>query len=168
LCGFPGEVFVVLASFEFSPVLAIISATVVILTAGYILWAVQRVYLGAEYKGPHEEALVPSTLRENTIATVLFVLAILLGVVPYHTVLRYMDKTVEAQAESLTEWTIRREATTMVAADDADQDPEPARVASEPKLPVDPQAGNRVAPAIELTAVTVPESPPSATDQPSP
>ncbi|MEX0817980.1 MAG: NADH-quinone oxidoreductase subunit M [Pirellulaceae bacterium] len=168
LCGFPGEVFVVLSSFEFSPVLAIISATVVILTAGYILWAVQRVYLGGEYKGPHEEALVPSTLRENSIATVLFVLAILLGVVPYHTVLRYMDKTVEAQAESLTEWTIRREAPTMVGADDADQDPEPPRVASEPKLPIDPQATNRVAPAIELTAVTIPESPPSATDQQSP
>ena len=33
--------------------LAVISAAVVILTAGYILWAIQRVYLGAEYKGPH-------------------------------------------------------------------------------------------------------------------
>ena len=48
--------------------LAVISATVVILTAGYILWAIQRVYLGPEYKGPHAEALVPMTWREFSIA----------------------------------------------------------------------------------------------------
>ena len=36
-----------------------IAAAVVILTAGYILWTIQRVYLGPEYKGPHGEALAP-------------------------------------------------------------------------------------------------------------
>ena len=55
LCGFIGEVFVVLCVWKFSQALAVISAAVVILTAGYILWAIQRVYLGAEYKGPHRE-----------------------------------------------------------------------------------------------------------------
>ena len=35
------------------------AASVVILTAGYILWTIQRVYLGPEYKGPHGEALTP-------------------------------------------------------------------------------------------------------------
>ena len=49
LCGFIGEVFVVLSVWNYSHVLAVISASVVILTAGYILWAIQRVYLGAEY-----------------------------------------------------------------------------------------------------------------------
>ena len=38
--------------------------SVVILTAGYILWTIQRVYLGPEYKGPHGEALTPMTRRE--------------------------------------------------------------------------------------------------------
>ncbi len=59
LCGFIGEVFVVLSVWSYSQALAVISAAVVILTAGYILWAIQRVYLGAEYKGPHREALTP-------------------------------------------------------------------------------------------------------------
>jgi NADH-quinone oxidoreductase subunit M len=104
LCGFVGEVFVVLSVANYSWTMAIISAAVVILTAGYILWAIQRVYLGVEYKGPHEEALVPATLRENTIAIVLCVLAILLGVLPHHTVLKYMDETIERQAVELTEW----------------------------------------------------------------
>ncbi len=59
-----------------------ISAAVVILTAGYILWAIQRVYLGAEYKGPHGEALTPMTAREFSIAVPLLALAIAFGVYP--------------------------------------------------------------------------------------
>ena len=74
LCGFVGEVFVVLSVWNFSQALAVISAAVVILTAGYILWAIQRVYLGAEYKGPHPEALTPMTLREFSIAAPLLAL----------------------------------------------------------------------------------------------
>ena len=101
LCGFIGEVFVVLSVWRFSPLLAVISAGVVILTAGYILWAVQRVYLGAEYKGPHEEALVPSTFRERLIAGVLLVFEILFGVVPHQTVLKYMDATIDRQVVEL-------------------------------------------------------------------
>ena len=68
LCGFIGEVFVVLSVWKYSQLLAVISAAVVILTAAYILWAIQRVYLGAEYKGPHGEALTPMTPREFAIA----------------------------------------------------------------------------------------------------
>ena len=32
-----------------------------VLTAGYILWTLQRVYLGPEYKGPHPEGIYPMT-----------------------------------------------------------------------------------------------------------
>ena len=105
LCGFIGEVLVVLSVWNYSYVLAVISASVVILTAAYILWTIQRVYLGAEYKGPHAEALTPSTRRENAIAGVLFVLAILFGVFPNTFLLRYMDKTVERQVNDLAQWT---------------------------------------------------------------
>ena len=56
LCGFIGEVFVVLSAWNFSKALAVIAASVVILTAGYILWTIQRVYLGPEYKGPHRRS----------------------------------------------------------------------------------------------------------------
>ena len=46
LCGFVAEVFVVLAAFNYSPWLAALAAAAVILTAGYILWTLQRVFLG--------------------------------------------------------------------------------------------------------------------------
>jgi NADH-quinone oxidoreductase subunit M len=105
LCGFIGEVLVVLSVWNYSKILAIISAAVVILTAAYILWCVQRVYLGAEYQGPHEEALTPSTLRERLIGGVLLGCAILFGVLPHHTVLKYMDPTIDRQVEELTNWT---------------------------------------------------------------
>jgi NADH-quinone oxidoreductase subunit M len=82
LCGFIGEVFVVLSTWSYSPVLAIIAASGVILTAGYILWTIQRVYLGPEYKGPHPEALSPINGRELLVAATLLVAAIVLGVYP--------------------------------------------------------------------------------------
>jgi NADH-quinone oxidoreductase subunit M len=82
LCGFIGEIFVVLSTWNYSPLLAIIAASGVILTAGYILWAIQRVYLGAEYRGPHPEAITPINGRETAVAFTLLVFAILLGVYP--------------------------------------------------------------------------------------
>jgi NADH-quinone oxidoreductase subunit M len=105
LCGFIGEFLVVMSVWNYSHVLAILSASVVIITAAYVLWAIQRVYLGAEYRGPHEEALVPSSRRENLIAGVLLVGAIVLGVFPYPTLLRYMDKTIDRQVRELAVWT---------------------------------------------------------------
>ena len=105
LCGFIGEVLVVFSVWNYSILLAVIAASVVILTAGYILWCVQRVYLGAEYRGPHEEELTPCSTREKTIGCILLALAILFGVFPYHTVLNFMDDTIEQQVQDLTDWT---------------------------------------------------------------
>ena len=109
LCGFIGEALVVLSVWKFDPILAIISAAVVILTAAYILWAIQRVFLGHEYKGPHAEALVPANGREKTIAAILFVFAILFGVLPHQAALQYMDKTIDRQVQDLSDWTRRHE-----------------------------------------------------------
>jgi NADH-quinone oxidoreductase subunit M len=109
LCGFWGEAFVVLSVYKFSTLLAVISAAVVILTAGYILWAIQRVYLGSEYKGPHGDHLTPSNARENTIAGVLFVAAILFGIFPYHLCFRYLQPAVTHQVQQLAQWTKRVE-----------------------------------------------------------
>lgn len=105
LCGFIGEVLVVLSVWKFSMVLAVISAFVVILTAAYILWALQRVYLGPEYKGPHADHVTPSNARENLIGMTLLAFAILFGVLPHHTVLKYMDKTIDRQVSDLAKWT---------------------------------------------------------------
>jgi NADH-quinone oxidoreductase subunit M len=100
LCGFIGEVFVTLSVWNFSYLLAIISAAVVILTAGYILWTLQRVYLGPEYKGPHGEHLSPITARELSIAVPLVAFAILFGVYP-QAVFRYMTPSVDRTVEQL-------------------------------------------------------------------
>lgn len=104
LCGFWGEVFVVFSSWEFSQTLAVISAAVVILTAGYILWTIQRVYLGPEYKGPHPEALTRMTGRELSIAVPLVAFAIWFGVYPA-AVLNYMAPSVNKTVDDLAEWT---------------------------------------------------------------
>jgi NADH-quinone oxidoreductase subunit M len=104
LCGFIGEVLVVLSVWKYSVALAVISAAVVILTAGYILWAVQRVYLGAEYKGPHPEALTPITFREFSIAAPLLAIAIWFGVYP-QVVFNYMSPSVDKTVNELTAWT---------------------------------------------------------------
>jgi NADH-quinone oxidoreductase subunit M len=104
LCGFPGEIFVVLATWTFSKVLAVFAAAVVILTAGYILWTVQRVFLGPEYKGPHAEAITPMTDREVAIVAPLIIAAVLFGVYPA-ALLDYTSPTIDAMVEDLGHWT---------------------------------------------------------------
>jgi len=104
LCGFIGEFFVVLSVWNYSTALAVVAASVVILTAGYILWTIQRVYLGPEYKGPHGEALTPATPREVAIAAPLLAFAILFGVCP-QILLGYMAPTVNRTADNLAAWT---------------------------------------------------------------
>jgi NADH-quinone oxidoreductase subunit M len=104
LCGFIGEVFVVLGAWSYSTVLAVVAASVVVLTAGYILWTIQRVYLGPEYKGPHGEAITPITFRETVIAVPLLVFAIVFGVYP-KAVLDYMSPSIDKTVNSLAEWT---------------------------------------------------------------
>jgi len=106
LCGFIGEVLVTLSSWNYSRTLAVVSAFTVILTAAYILWAIQRVYLGAEYKGPHGEDLTPLTPRELAIATPLVFFAILFGVAPA-LLLNYVTPSVNRQVETLADWTRR-------------------------------------------------------------
>jgi NADH-quinone oxidoreductase subunit M len=103
LCGFIGEFFVVLGTWSYSAAMAVIAASVVILTAGYILWTIQRVYLGAEYKGPHADALSPITRRETLIAAPLLVFAIIFGVYP-PALFDYMTPSVNKVVKDLTAW----------------------------------------------------------------
>ncbi len=103
LCGFIGEVLVVLSVWNYSMVLAVISAGVVVLTAAYILWTLQRVYLGPEYKGPHGEAITRITPRELSIAAPLLALAIFLGVYP-QALFNYMTPSVDRTVDNLAVW----------------------------------------------------------------
>ncbi|HEY4310102.1 MAG TPA: NADH-quinone oxidoreductase subunit M [Pirellulales bacterium] len=104
LCGFIGEVFVTLSVWSFSKTLAVISASVVVLTAGYILWTLQRVYLGPEYKGPHPEGIYPMTPRELAIAAPLLGFAIIFGVYP-QAIFRYLTPSVNKEVGELADWT---------------------------------------------------------------
>jgi NADH-quinone oxidoreductase subunit M len=104
LCGFIGEFFVVLGAWSYSKALAIVAASVVILTAGYILWTIQRVYLGPEYKGPHSDALRPMSRREVAIAAPLLAFAILFGVYP-QALFNYITPSVHKTTTELTAWT---------------------------------------------------------------
>lgn len=102
LCGFIGEIFTVLAGYKYSKAMGIIAALGVILTAGYILWTVQRVFLGTntEYEGTKE-----ITRRELIAAVPLVFLAILLGVYP-DALLSWMGPDVEALAQQLTNYAL--------------------------------------------------------------
>jgi len=87
LCGFIGEIWVLLgtynAGFPWAKPMAIIAATGVILTAAYILWMIQRVYLGRRRE---DYASFPDAdTRETAILMPMAVLAIFLGIMPKYT-----------------------------------------------------------------------------------
>jgi NADH-quinone oxidoreductase subunit M len=92
LCGFVAEVFVVISAFNYSPTLAVLAAGAVILTAGYILWTIQRVFLGGSeaWKG-----LPDMNLREIAIAAPLVVLTIAMGVFPQPLILSWLAPSVD-------------------------------------------------------------------------
>jgi NADH-quinone oxidoreductase subunit M len=88
----------VLAAWQFSHWIAVVAATGVILTAGYILWTLQRVFLGVnksmaaqghdathgagEHGAEHGHELPDITSRELLCAVPLLAMAILLGIYP--------------------------------------------------------------------------------------
>ncbi len=97
LCGFIGEVWVLLGTFEarhtfaWAVPCAILAAAGVILTAGYILWLIQRVYLGKE-RAEHAD-FSEATGREMAILVPFAVLCVLLGILPKHMLFDYMNGT---------------------------------------------------------------------------
>ncbi len=99
LCGFIGEVWVILGTFAardtfpWAVPMAILAASGVILTAGYILWLIRRVYLGRE----KEEHLgfTDASARETFILVPMAVLAIVLGVFPMQTVFNFTNGTLD-------------------------------------------------------------------------
>jgi NADH-quinone oxidoreductase subunit M len=111
LCGFIGEVMVLLGTFQAARSdsilvsggyasahtiypLAIIACFGVILTAGYMLWTIQRVFFGPER--PEYKAFPEVTARELTVLTPLAIMAIVLGVLPWVTVFVLTNPSVNA------------------------------------------------------------------------
>jgi NADH-quinone oxidoreductase subunit M len=92
LCGFVAEVFVVIAAFNYAPGLAVLAAAAVILTAGYILWTIQRVFLG---KSETWKGLPDINLREQFIAWPLVVMTIAMGIFPQWLIFNWMSPSVD-------------------------------------------------------------------------
>jgi len=79
--GFVGEFLVLVGSFKTQPVLAVVSATAVILAAAYLLWAIQRILFNPLDKP--ENAHIPDlNRRELALMTPLIAAIIWLGVYP--------------------------------------------------------------------------------------
>jgi NADH-quinone oxidoreductase subunit M len=97
MCGFVGEFMVILATWEFSPLFSVLAALTVVITAAYILWTLQRVFLGTN---PAYKNYPDINLRELAAIVPLVVLAVLLGVAP--TLLLYwMSPSVNQLVDSL-------------------------------------------------------------------
>jgi NADH-quinone oxidoreductase subunit M len=97
MCGFVGEFMVVLATWNFSPVLSILAAGTVVITAAYILWTLQRVFLGTN---PAYKNYPDIDLRELAAIVPLVVLSVVLGIVP-NLVLYWMSPSVNELVNSL-------------------------------------------------------------------
>lgn len=82
LCGFVGELLVLLPTWTFNPYLAAAAATVTVLTAAYTLRAVRLAYYGPEYIGPHADEITPIKFRELVVMIPLVIAAVVLGVQP--------------------------------------------------------------------------------------
>jgi NADH-quinone oxidoreductase subunit M len=99
LCGFIGEVWVLIGTFNagakysWAYPMAILAAAGVILTAGYILWLIRRVYLGKERHEYHEYP--DANPRETAILVPFAVLCIALGIFPMQTVFAYTNGTLD-------------------------------------------------------------------------
>ncbi len=100
LAGFIGEIYILLGTWQSSAlgaigakILAVIAASGIILTAGYILWAIQRVLLGSER--PEYRDIPDISTREIIIATPMALLAVALGVFPWQTVFVFIYGTID-------------------------------------------------------------------------
>jgi NADH-quinone oxidoreductase subunit M len=82
---------VLIATWNFSPALAIPAVLSVILTAAYLLWTWQRVFLGTNPATANYPDLSP---REAACLLPFVVLAIVLGVLPQTVFFKWVDPSV--------------------------------------------------------------------------
>ncbi|MGE5608377.1 MAG: complex I subunit 4 family protein [Bacillota bacterium] len=109
LCGFVGEILTLLGAFQAAKPGSILMQSGVsqglilsfavtacfglILTAGYMLWTMQRVFFGPEK--PEYKSFPEVSAREQTVLIPLMVMALLLGVLPYLMFFVLTDNTVQ-------------------------------------------------------------------------
>jgi NADH-quinone oxidoreductase subunit M len=99
MCGFVGEFMVVLSTWNYDKVFAILAALTVVITAAYILWTLQRVFLGP-IVNPEYRKYPDIDLRELSCIVPLVVFAVLLGVLP-NLLLAWMEPSVRGLVDVL-------------------------------------------------------------------
>jgi NADH-quinone oxidoreductase subunit M len=98
LCGFVGEFNVVLGAWKFCWGLAVCAILATVLTAAYLLWAWQRVYLGMN---PATAAFPDVSAREVTVLLPFVLLSIALGVFPSFLVYQWAEPSVAGWVSQL-------------------------------------------------------------------
>jgi len=93
LNGFVGEFLILVGSFLFRPLYAILAATGIVLAAVYMLWMFQRVMYG-ELDKPENRALKDLSVREITTMVPIIALIFFIGVFP-RPFLRRMEASVQ-------------------------------------------------------------------------
>jgi NADH-quinone oxidoreductase subunit M len=98
LCGFVGEFQVMLAAWNYSPALAVPAILATILTAGYLLWTWQRVFLGTN---PATANFPDLSVREFVVLFPFAALAVVLGVLPGVLVFQWLEPSVQGWIDAL-------------------------------------------------------------------
>jgi NADH-quinone oxidoreductase subunit M len=98
LCGFVGEFMVLAAAWDFSPALAVPAILSVVLTAGYLLWTWQRVFLGTNEATQAFPDLSP---REAAVLVPFVGMAIALGIFPQALLFNWVDPSVTGWVANL-------------------------------------------------------------------
>ena len=98
MCGFVGEFMVVLSTWNYNRVFAVLAALTVVITASYILWTLQRVFMG---ENPQYKNYPDITVREIVCITPLVVLSVALGVLPGTLLLNWMEPSVSGLVDTL-------------------------------------------------------------------
>jgi len=102
--GFVGEFLVLIGAFKTEPIFAVIATTAVIISAGYLLWAIQRILFNSLDK-PENEHVSDLNGRELAVMLPLIACIVWLGVYP-KPVLRRMEA---AATKFVTQTSARRE-----------------------------------------------------------
>ncbi len=98
MCGFVGEFMVVLGAWSYDRTFAVLAALTVVLTAAYILWTIQRVFMG---ENPAYKRYTDIDLRELACIIPLVIFAVLFGIWP-DLILGWMEPSVTGLIDTLT------------------------------------------------------------------
>ncbi len=102
MCGFVGEFMVVLSTWNYNRLFAVLAALTVVITAAYILWTIQRVFMG---ENPQYKNYSDVSVREIVCILPLLILSVALGVLPGYLLLNWMEPSVTGLVDTLARFT---------------------------------------------------------------